>query len=295
MAAAPQAARGEGTGAVLARLSRPYEPGVAAAILLGLPVQAGRQLVGSVLATCDESEDLLDAMPRIVRSLSVATTDRPERCHGELRGPVLWSETMSARSASAGDPGLFVCAATTKAYDTDENRVLKAALWVIARAGREASYGVDLHGDEVLRRARQNEQRALRLLEHHTLSGVRLMRASSRSMRRTRAGRRRSTYQPALALLGRAREPIHAIHLHSYAPRATIDAHDLLAASLAALDERHDRLLPLRTSHGQLVAGPIRYQHASGVTIGGAAVTSRDHIDSVLDRALDGPMDPPSA
>ncbi len=73
--------------------------------------------------------------------MAIATTDKPERCYGELRGPVLWSETMSARSASAGDPGMFVCATTTKAYDTDENRVLKAALDVIRRAGADADHG----------------------------------------------------------------------------------------------------------------------------------------------------------
>ena len=58
---------------------------------------------------------------------------------------MLWSETMSARSASAGDPGLFVCATTTKAYDTDENRVLKAALDAIRQAGADAEHGSDSH------------------------------------------------------------------------------------------------------------------------------------------------------
>ncbi len=131
---------GTGTRAVLARLTRPYEPTRCTAALLGLPLRAARQLVGAVIATCDEAEDLLDAMPRIVRSMAIATTDRPERCHGELRGPVLWSETMSVRSATAGDPGLFVCATTTKAYDTDENRVLKAALAAVERATRPTGW-----------------------------------------------------------------------------------------------------------------------------------------------------------
>ncbi|MEO7429737.1 MAG: hypothetical protein ABIY48_10215 [Acidimicrobiales bacterium] len=282
--AAPTIAAGTGTKAVLARLSRPYEPVRVTAVLLGLPQRAARQLVGAVLATCDEAEDLLDAMPHIVRSLSIATTDRPQRCHGELRGPVLWSETMSARSASAGDPGLFVCSTTTKAYDTDENRVLKRALATIERAGHDATHGLDLHGDEVLRRARHNEHRARHLLEHRTLSAVPLVRVSGRALRRTRAGSRRHTYQPAIALMARASEPLRPVHLQSFAPRATVADHDLLAAALAYLDARTDTPTPLRTAHGALVAGPLGYDHLAGVTIGGVLITAPEEIQPALDR-----------
>lgn len=275
-----------GTEVVLARMSRPYDAARVAGILLGLPQRAARQLVGAVLATSDEAEDLLERMPHIVRSLAIATTDRAERCYGELRGPVLWSETMSARSASAGDPGLFVCSTTTKAYDTDENRVLKAALATIERAGRDATYGFDLHGDEVLRRARHNELRARHLLEHRTLSAVPITRISGRALQRTRAGSRRATYRPALDVLARAREPVHALHLQSYAPRATRGDHDLLAQALVAMDARTASPVPMRTSHGALVAGPIRYEHLGGVTIGGVLITAADEIDSALDRAV---------
>lgn len=275
-----------GTELVLARMTRPYDAARVTAILLGLPQRAARQLVGSVLATSDEAEDLLERMPHIVRSMAIATTDRAERCYGELRGPVLWSETMSARSASAGDPGLFVCSTTTKAYDTDENRVLKAALATIERAGHDATHGFDLHGDEVLRRARHNEQRARHLLEHRTLSAVPITRVTGRALQRTRAGSRRTTYRPALDLLARAREPVQALHLQSYAPRATRADHDLLAETLGALDARTGAPIPMRTSHGALVCGPVRYEHIGGVTVGGVLITAIDEIDPALDRAL---------
>lgn len=285
MALAPTLEPGTGTEAVLARLTRPYDPARVTAALLGLPPRAARQLVGAVLATCDEAEDLLEAMPRIVRSLSIATHDQPQRCFGELRGPVLWSETMSARSASAGDPGLFVCSTTSKAYDTDENRVLKSALATIERAGHDATHGLDLHGDEVLQRARQNEHRARHLLEHRTLSAVPITRISGRSLRRTRGGSRRNTYRPAVVVLHRAGDPLEAIHLASYAPRATLADHDLLAVALRALDAGTDTRSALRTSHGGLVAGPIRYEHLTGVTIGGVVMTAPEEIQPALDRA----------
>jgi hypothetical protein len=284
MAAAPTVSPGTGTAAVLARLTRPYEPVRVAVALLGVPQRAARQLVGAILATSDEAEQLLDAMPRIVRSMAIATTDRPERCFGELRGPVLWSETMSARSASAGDPGLFVCSTTSKAYDTDENRVLKAALATIERAGRDATHGGTQAGDEALRHARANEHRARHLLEHQTLSAVPITRITGRALRRTRAGSRRHTYQPAVAMLQRAREPLRADHLRDHAPPAVVADHDLLGAAMAALDARSSAPLPLRTSHGTLVAGPVSYDHLGGVTIGGVLITSVDDIAPALDR-----------
>ena len=142
------------TDAVLSRLGRPYDPVRVVAALLGLPARVARQVIGASVATSPEAEALLEAMPHIVRSLAIATTDRPERCYGELRGPVLWSETMGARSASAGDPGLFVCSTTTKAFDTDENRVLKAALAAIRRAGADADHGPESQHPELIKRAR---------------------------------------------------------------------------------------------------------------------------------------------
>mgnify|MGYP001455414501 CR=1 FL=1 len=254
-------APGTGTAAILGRLHRPFEPERTTAALLGLSGRAARQLIGAVLACSDEAEDLLDAMPRILRSLAIATTDRPERCMGELRGPVLWSETMSARSASAGDPGLFVCATTTKAYDTDQNRVLKAALSALEQAGLHAELGMEGHTDEVVRRARHNGHRAARLLEHQTLSQVPSRRPSRRELGRTRAGNRRHTYQPALAMLRRAASPLLAEHMQAFADQRTRAQHDLLASVLDHLDADNGRRTLLRSHHGALVGGPVRYQH----------------------------------
>ena len=59
--------------------------------------------------------------------------ERPIRSRGEVRGPVLWSETMSARPPSFGDPDLFVCTSPQRDYDTAENRVLVRALRVLGR------------------------------------------------------------------------------------------------------------------------------------------------------------------
>lgn len=281
----PAATSASPTGLLLRRLARPYDPVRAINALLGLAPRTARQLAGAVLATSDEADHLLESMPRIVRSLAIATTDRPTRCYGELRGPVLWSETMSARSASAGDPGLYVCATTTKAYDTDANRVLKAALNAIRRAGHDAEgHGTAL--DAVAKQARINAARAARFLEHQTLYAVPVTRITGRSMKRTRAGSRRSTYRPALDLLRRAGDPLQSMHLEVIADEATLADHALLSSVLLATEARSGALPPLRTASGSLVAGPVRYRHPAGVageaphgvTVNGARV---EHVDDV--------------
>lgn len=276
---------GTGTAVVLARLIRPYDAARVVGALCGQPQRVARQLVGAVLSTSDEAEDLLDAMPSIVRSLSIATTDRPERCYAELRGPVLWSETMSARSASAGDPGLFVCSTTTKAYDTAENRLLKAALATIERAGRDATMNLDPTSDDVVRRARHNELRARHLLEHRTLTAVPVTRVTGRAMRRTRAGSRRGTYQPAVALLRRAQDPVRPVHLEEWLNDAVVADHDLLARTLVAREARRGVRTTMRASRGGLVSGPIRYDHLAGVSIGGMLITAAEEILGALERA----------
>lgn len=279
------------TDTLLRRLARPYDPARAVTALLGTTPRSARQLVGALLASSEEAEHLLEAMPRIVRSLAIATTDRPTRCYGELRGPVLWSETMSARSASAGDPGLYVCATTTKAYDTDENRVLKAALAAIGRAGHHA----DVHGtaiDAVAKRARVNGARATRFLEHQTLYAVPVTRITGRALKRTRAGSRRSTYRPALDLLRRAGDPLQSMHLELLADGSTLSDHALLSSVLVATEARRGPLPPLRTSQGTLVAGPVRYRHPDreadgepdGVSVNGRPVRHVDDVGPALEQ-----------
>jgi hypothetical protein len=265
-----------GTAAAYAALARPYEPIRVTSALLGLPSRTTRQLVGTVLATSEEAEDLLEKMPHILRSLAIATTDQPERCYGELRGPVLWSETMSARSSSAGDPGLFVCATTTKAYDTDENRVLKYALNTIHQAARDADHGPDHHVDDVVRRAKHNGHEAHRLLEHQTLGAVPIVPARGRALTRTRSGSRRSTYRPALEMVRRAHEPLTAAQVHALADEPTRALHEVLAAVLDAVAARTGGRPALHSHEGGLRWGPVTFHHPARAAEGQVPGVSLD-------------------
>ena len=145
-----------------ARLARPFDTIPAVAAVVGLPPRAVAQLVGLTVSTSPEARELLQTFPRTVRSLATSVHTHAERCIGQLRGPVLWSETMSARSASFGDPDLFVCATPSRFYDIDENHVLVYALSELREAARIAVGPGDEIGPGPPRPSRGTPQRASR-------------------------------------------------------------------------------------------------------------------------------------
>jgi hypothetical protein len=245
------------------RLHRPFSPAGAVEAMTGLSPMTSRQLVGIGLATSPEADILLGRMNEIVRSLSIATTTKPIRSVGEVRGPVMWSETLAARSASPGAGDVFICAAPSRAYDTEENRVLVHALLKIRDAARDADVSgqQSAEPDDAIRLARHNGARAIRSLEHRTLASVAKTRPDGRGLRKARSGAKAKSYKAAVSVLDRAGEPIgpDVVVLHS--DDHTQRQHGLLLA----LQDRFVAagLAPqeIRVESGTLRAGPLRYLH----------------------------------
>ena len=143
----------EATAELWQRLARPFEIGPTVDALIGLSPEVVVQLAGVLVATCDEAETLLDAMPVALRNLKTAIGANHERCYGELRGPVQWSETVAAQGSSLGNRDVFVCESPERAYDIDENQVLVGALRAVADAGRRIeSVEDESYVDDGLRR-----------------------------------------------------------------------------------------------------------------------------------------------
>ncbi|MBK5222349.1 MAG: hypothetical protein JJE52_05655 [Acidimicrobiia bacterium] len=245
-----------------ARLRRPFDTPEVVDAALGLPESTIDQLIGSRVASSDAADRLLARMPIIARALSTAMQSRPERCLGELRGPILWSETMAARGSSAAAPDVFVCAVPLRHYDTDENRILVAALTAIRDAGRATDLlPAEAYDDETLRRARANGMRATRWLASQHLAGVPRTRPTAREMRRVRAGSRKGTYTPALRLLDESFEPVEVDDLLPYCDPRTRTQHALVVAAAERLEERGILVPHFRALGGVLRAGPIEYRH----------------------------------
>lgn len=245
------------------QLARPVPITETAQALFGLPAPISRQLAGALLATSEEAGILLESMPKILRGLSITTVQHAVRCQGEVRGPVLWSETMSARSATAGSTDVYVCLTPERAYDTPQNRVLVAALLEIKVASNAADpVSRQAYNDEVLLRARDNGTIARHYLDHRTLRGVSHKRINGRIITKTRAGSRNQNYEPALQLLDRAKSPVGLDHLLSFSDRRTAWQHWVIMALAARLRARGVPLPVYRpTSSGDLRAGRLTYRH----------------------------------
>jgi len=220
------------------RLSRPFDAARTVAALTGLPIHDVSRMVGTDLATSPQADALLAAMPSTVRSLATSLQTQTERCIGQLRGPVLWSETMSARASSFGDEGLFVCQTPSRAYDIDENRVLVAALGSIREASVMAEHE-DEHAleDPAVRAARRNGNDAQRYLDHPSLASVTRERPKARAIKRTRSGKHKRSYEPALMMLERAANPLEIDTVRDWCDERTRAQH----AVLIGLTERRGR------------------------------------------------------
>jgi hypothetical protein len=263
------------------RLVRPFDPAAGVEALTGLQPNTARQVVGIGLATSAQADHLLDQMHETVRSLAIATTDSPSRCEGEIRGPVLWSETMAARAASPGAANVFICSSPVKAYDTAENQVLRYALTRLKNASRDASLPGNSHAeDDMVRRARFNGTRAIRSLEHRTLAGVSNVRPTGRTMQKTRIGNRARTYRPAVSLLEFAQEPVDAETVAEYCDDHTRRQHGLLLAISDRLS-----LGPFRVEGQALANKGLRYVHRHRSDDGMYGVLLRNLLLDVPDPA----------
>jgi hypothetical protein len=225
-----------------------------------------RALAGALHTTSPEVIALLFQMPHVLRSLGIATTSRFERCFGEIRGPVQWSETMSARGATAGAADLYVCSTTARAYDTAENRVLVAALATVVDAARALERGATIAEVEEARTdlgryARRNATLALRYLDHRALSGVTRRPPTTKEIQRVRTSKRASTYLPAVLVLERAASPMGPLDVEGMADDRTWAEHTTLADVLDVLERRGHSVL-LRVHRGTLTGGPVTYVHA---------------------------------
>jgi hypothetical protein len=263
-------------------LAKPVDPWAAAEALLGMAHGASRLLAAVLLLSSPETEDLLNAMPAISRSLAIGTVGRTERANGELRGPILWSETMAARATSFGDSNVFVFSLAARAYDTAENRVLVAALGALA----QAAHTVDPHAwpardMELARLVNARATLANRWLEHRAFVDV-PRRVSWRDRQRTRAGTRRRNYGLALDVLERSAVPLTPDEVALVTDIPTGAQHRAVVALVAELRRRGVDIPALAVRQGILQAGPLTYVHPrsrrsraerrSGIYIGDRAV-----------------------
>jgi hypothetical protein len=272
-----------------ARLIRPFDVINTVAAITGISTSVVSQLVGTAIAGSPEANRLLDELPHTIRSLATSMTTQNERCKGELRGPVLWSETMSARASSFGDPDLYICMTPSRAYDVDENRVLVSALVAVRDAARDATENMPVRHQEdvVLRAVKRNGNDAGRFVEHPSLQKVSRDRPKARAIKRTRSGKKKKVYEPAIAMLERAANPLTVEDVRGWCDQRTLAQIQVLMGVVHRLELTGNRLPAFRSERGALYSGPVQYYHGrllgdreslSGIVIGSLLVDVPDRL-----------------
>lgn len=242
-------------------LAQPVDPWSAAEAMVGLSSGAAHLLAAILLLASPEAEALLGALPELSRSLAIGTGSRPVRSAGEIRGPILWSETLAAQSSGADGGSSYVYAVPARVYDTPENRVLVAALGALADAGRLVDTRALRERDSDMGRLlTERAVSARRWLDHRALSGLRTTKLAARDRQRTRGARRRR-YGVACELLDRDALPLSAEDLALVADDRTRAQHRGLLVLLEALRNRGIHVPPLAAHSGTLVGGPLTYIH----------------------------------
>lgn len=245
------------------RLARPFEIGPVVEALMGIPTKTISQMADAEIATGPDASRLLDAMPHLLRCLRMSSNRHMERSSAGLRGPVLWAETVAARSASFGQADVYVCSVPSRDYDVPENRLLVSALRSIALAGDRLTRDPASEGpDEVTRLARTNMEKAFRYMEHRTLAQVspldRPVRAVVKSVL---TGRSAAAYRPAVDQILRSAEPLDAADLSAFCGRHTRTHHAAILALIDAIESSGRRLPALRAENRSLLVGSFEYRH----------------------------------
>jgi hypothetical protein len=233
-----------------------------ATALLGIdPITLGDATAIS-LAASQEAVDLLDGMELRLRTLKSTVTTTAERCVYSVRGPILWSETITARANALGNEDVFVCMATARSFDTVENQILVAALEAIARAGRalKGPTGERVAPAEVGHIVAV-AQEAARWRANPRLVDIRPRRLSGRALARMRGGHRMARLAPVLAVRNRVMEPFNPDDVDGLADEPTRAYHGFVLQVLEAVCGAAGHSGSLTFSDGGLWAGQLSFRH----------------------------------
>lgn len=255
----------DGTSALWARRRHDVAALPFTAALIGRDTAELADAAALSLAASPEAAKLVGGMELRVRTLTSTAASEPVRCAGTVRGPVLWSETITARANSFGADDVFVCQATTRSFDTVENRLLVDALDAVTKADRAlrgpVGARVTHHDAERIATIAAEAQRWRR---HPRLSGIRRGRLQGRELGKLRSGRRTARMASEIAVLERATEPFRAEDIVGLAGADSTRYHTFVEEVIAELERRDLLGGKLTFADGALWSGPLSFRHPTG-------------------------------
>jgi hypothetical protein len=187
---------------------------------------------------------------------------KTERCVGHVRGPIQWSETITAWSSGIGVDDVFICGTPRRDFDVPENRLLVWLLKRLVQAGRRTtSDAASWFDPSEIERVRDQGRAAQKLLNHPSLRTVAVRKPDGRELRLIRKSRHLTTYNAVLKLSERVATPFTGTDALALSSDATIEHHRVMMLLLDAV-RRHGHAVPLLTVRGDFIAsGQVRYRN----------------------------------
>jgi hypothetical protein len=267
--------------------------------VVGLTANEAAGLLGARVATSELASAYLRKVPSLLRSGSITTVTEAETCYNEVRGPIQWSETLSARAASGSGALVFVCSSTRRGYDTPSNRALKEALAILREAAEAVGPTTALAlSPDLQSQIRRVRSQAVQYSYHRILQDVSNQRMAPRDLRKLSASRRTNAAEDSLELIRFATDPLPASAVARLVDTETEAGHRLFLAVVAGLAEMGENVLPVRVAEGAVVAGPATYRHHrarhSGIRVGRTRVVLSESDITEMDEpvaVLSGPDD----
>ncbi len=175
------------------------EAALFASALLGITISQAEDLISVTLASSQEASDFLRHLDQAVGSMKRTTAKVSQRCVSAIRGPVLWSETVTARASALGNEDIFVCSVLSRSFDSPENRMLVSSVLSLSRA----QIALQSLPPDLLQRLSVDQEHigqvsdlARRWLSDPRLSGIRTQEPSQRERARVMRSRRSNRLQP---------------------------------------------------------------------------------------------------
>ncbi len=267
--------------------------------VVGLTANEAAGLLGARVATSELASTYLRKVPSLLRSGSITTVTEAETCYNEVRGPIQWSETLSARAASGSGALVFVCSSTRRGYDTPSNRALKEALAILREAAEAVGPTTALAlSPDLQSQIRRVRSQAVQYSYHRILQDVSNQRMAARDLRKLSASRRSSAAEDSLELIRFATDPLPASAVARLVDSETEAGHRLFLAVVAGLAEMGENVLPVRVAEGAVVAGPATCRHHrarhSGIRVGRTRIVLSESDITEMDEpvaVLSGPDD----
>ena len=252
----------------------------AAAALTGLQPALLRGAAKVSFAVSVECESILNDMDDRVRQLPMQLSKVLERCVHEVRGPVMWSETITARANAFGDEDVFVCSTVQKDYADPQNGLL---VWLLSEASHaqrvvRGPLGGYMAAGE-LRRVEEIAVDARKWRNSPRLAAVAAARPTTRQIQRMRTGRHGESVEPLLTGRRRLLQPFVAQDIEDLTDERTAVLHTGVLEVFEAVAKATDVEMVVSFGSGALWLGPVSFRHPRsagtapvGLTVGGTAV-----------------------